>query len=96
MRTWLYILGGLLAWTAHFFGVYGAASIFPGDPAARWLTLAVTAASLLAAALLLRHAVIALRRSGDDGLHAWLHGIAGLSAAIGGLAIFYQGLPALF
>jgi hypothetical protein len=33
MRQWLFALGGLLVWTAHFFAICIAASLFP---ARRW------------------------------------------------------------
>ena len=50
MRAWLLLLQGFLVWTAHFFGLYIAASLFPGTALAEWLTVALT---LVAFALLL-------------------------------------------
>ena len=44
MRAWLFILGGLIVWTVHFFGLYVLASVFPDMAIARvlagFLTLA--------------------------------------------------------
>ena len=37
MRAWLFILGGLIVWTVHFFGLYVLASVFPLWRAARIL-----------------------------------------------------------
>ena len=94
MRTWLVLLSGLLVWTAHFFGVYGAASLFPGSVVAHWLTGLLTLSGLGALAFL---ALPLLRRrgAGDRGeLSHWIDGVALLGIALAGVAILYQGVPA--
>lgn len=95
MRSWLVLLGGLLIWTGHFFGVYIAASLFPGTTLARWLTglLTVLALGLLATLIL----PLWRRRSAreSDGLGSWLDGLSLMGAALAAIAILYQGLPAL-
>lgn len=95
MRTWLLLLAGLLIWTAHFFGIYIAASLFPGTSLAKWLTGLLTLVALAALALLMRPV---LRRSipkEEEALTGWLDGLALLGAALSAVAILYQGLPAL-
>lgn len=94
MRAWLLLLAGLLIWTAHFFGIYIAASLFPGTSLAKWLTglLTIIALGLLAALLL------PLSRKppaqSDDVLPAWLDRLTLLGSALAAVAILYQGLPA--
>lgn len=39
MRQWLFALDGLLVWTSRLFANYVAASLFPGEARAAWLTL---------------------------------------------------------
>lgn len=94
MKSWLNLLGGLLVWGAHFFVVYGIASLLPGRPEARWLVLLATAIGLVALAWLLRGAIRARREMTDDE-GRWQSGIAALGAAIALVAVFYQGLPAV-
>nr|WP_314444274.1 hypothetical protein [uncultured Sphingomonas sp.] len=95
MRAWLLLLSGLIVWTAHFFAIYIAASVFPGSSLANWLTglLTLVALALLAAAVFLSK-----RRTGDhddDSLSRWLDSLALLGIALSAVAILYQGLPAL-
>lgn len=97
MRTWLFLLAGLLVWTAHFFGVYIVASLFPGMELARWLTGLLTVAALALLAWL-SLPVIRRLRSGEgdgDGLARWIDGISLLGSALAAVAVLYQGLPAL-
>ena len=92
MRTWLILLGGLLVWTAHFFGIYIAASLFPGTEIARWLTGALTLAALGALAVLgWRTSPIA-----GDGLSSWLSTLSLAGIALAAVAVLYQGVTALF
>lgn len=95
MRSWLLLLSGLIIWTVHFFGVYTAASLFPGTSHARWLTglLTLAALGMLAAAVFLVRGSTTERR--DDNLSRWLESLALLGAALSAIAILYQGLPAL-
>lgn len=95
MRAWLILLSGLLIWTGHFFGIYIAASLFPGTNLAKWLTglLTLVALGVLSALLL------PLWRSpparSDDLLPHWLNRLTLLGGALAAVAILYQGLPAL-
>jgi hypothetical protein len=95
MRSWTFLLGGLLVWALHFFLVYGIASVFPGTTQARILTLAATLLCLGGALLLLRPAVWHWREAGRDGLSRWMSGVAAGGAALAVVAIVFQGLPAM-
>lgn len=88
------MLGGLIVWAAHFFAVYGIASLFPGTSAARWLTIAATVAAAAAAAWLLRRALASGRRCGPDDITGWMSGVAAIGSGTALVAILYQGLPA--
>ena len=95
MRTWLVLLSGFLVWTAHFYGVYGVASLFPGSDLALWLTGLLT---LLGLAGLIALAVPMARRmrTREEGdLARWIESFALLGIALVGIAILYQGFPAL-
>jgi hypothetical protein len=92
MRSWLILLGGLLLWAAHFFLAYGLGEFAAQDAAVR---IAIVAATLLAVAaelLLLRHCL----RQREADFAGWQYRIGAVGAAIGGIAILWQGLPALF
>lgn len=97
MAAWIYALGGLVVWTAHFFGVYAIASIADvasraDDP--RWLAggLAFSAACALAAAVLAASAWRAGRGEADPTCR-FMHQLGALGAAIAGVAILWQALP---
>jgi len=94
VRAWSYLLGGLLAWTVHFFGSYIIASIFLTSPTSRILSGLVTALCLAAAVLL---AVTAWRNraSATDPVRHWMDWTAFLAAAIACVGILWQGLPAI-
>jgi len=93
MGRWLFLLEGLLVWAGHFFGVYIAASLFPGMALARWLVAGLTIAAVTAILFL---EVRARRESrGEDGLTGWIAGLSGLGRWLAGIAVLYQGLPAL-
>lgn len=92
MRTWALLLGGLVTWTVHFFALYIVASIFLTTPLARGLTLALTVACLGAVAFL---AVRARRLSARTAMDQWVRAVALLGLGVGGVAILWQGLPAL-
>ncbi len=88
------MLGGLLFWAAHFFIVYGAASIFHTSTATRLITAVATLACLSGAAWLAWKGWRG--RAGDsDRFGAWTHSVAALSGAGACVAILWQGLPAL-
>lgn len=95
MRGWVFLLGGLLIWTMHFFTLYAAASIFLTSTISRIITLIVTAACLAADALLIWYTVPKLRAGIEDETNRWMVLIAALGAAISFVAVLWQGLPAL-
>lgn len=95
MRSWAFLLGGLLIWALHFFLVYGVASVFPGTALARILTAAATLLCLSGALLLLWPAARHWRAADRDGLSRWMSGVAAAGAALAAVAIVFQGLPAL-
>lgn len=92
MRPWLYLLGGLCVWAAHFFILYGIASIWPGTRLAPALVIGATVLCLVAAAALL---LLARRARPADELERWMSDVAAVGAAISLVAILWQGLPAL-
>lgn len=95
MRAWLLLLSGLLVWAAHFFGLYIAASLFPGQGLARWLTGLLTLLALAVLAALLMPVARRARSSQDESLRVWLDRLTLLGGALAAVAILYQGLPAL-
>ena len=95
MRVWAMLLGGLIVWTAHFFAVYGIASIFPGTSLARWLTIAVTLPALAVTGWLLWLSLRQRRSDEADSFDRWTAGLAALGNAVGLIAVAYQGLPAI-
>lgn len=96
MPSWLLSLGGLLVWTAHFFGLYLIASIWLTSPTARWVAGIFTVACLAADAWLLWRTAPARRGEDIDAVDRWLLVLAFLGAALSALAVLWQGLPALF
>lgn len=96
MRQWLFALGGLLVWTAHFFAIYIAASLFPGKALASWLTLGLTLIALVCVGWLALGAWRVWRARGGDELSPWLGGIALMGAALSAIAILYAGLTAIY
>lgn len=94
MRAWAFLLGGLIVWTVHFFGIYGFASIFLDSPATRWLTGGLTLACLVVDGWLLRRGLAEYRAERDDA-RRWRMLIATWGAALSLVAVFWQGLPAL-
>lgn len=94
MRTWAYLLGGLIVWAVHFFAVYVAASIFLTSPTSRVITALMTIVCL-AAAVTLAVRGWAGRIGATDPDRRWIHTIAALSGATAVLAVAWQGLPVL-
>lgn len=95
MRTWSFLLGGLLVWTVHFFGIYIFASVWLDTMVTRVLTLVLTLLCLAADAVLLHAAARALRKIPADELDRWIALVAALGVALSCLAVLWQGLPGL-
>jgi hypothetical protein len=95
MPLWLLALGGLLVWTAHFFGLYLIASIWLTTPTASVIALVFTVACLAADGWLLWRTAPARRPKDLDAFDRWLLLLAFLGAALSALAVLWQGLPAL-
>ena len=93
MRKWVFLLGGLVAWAAHFFLLYGFASLFPGQELARTLSLVATIPILAADAVLLWAAAARLFES--DELDRWVYDVSAIGAALSLVAVVWQALPAL-
>jgi hypothetical protein len=95
MRTWRFLLGGLVVWTVHFFGAYAIASIFPERVlVARLLAGALTLGCLAALVWLTRRSIAAIRRESDE-LFGWAALLATLLNAIALVAVLWQAFPIL-
>lgn len=92
MRTWLLLLGGLIVWTVHLFGIYAAGEIWGHAPAARIAVTALTIAGLAANAGLI---LIAARRPADAGFTGWVRSVALMGAGLSIVAICWQGAALL-
>lgn len=94
MRAWVYMMGGLLVWTVHFFGLYGAGSIFLTSQTTRLISALLTIVCLAAAGVL---ALLGWKRRKWplDPFGSWTHKIAGLCGGAAFVAIIWQALPAL-
>lgn len=95
MRGWLNICSGLIVWTAHFFALYGIASVLPGQPLAAWLVLAATVVALAVIAWITRGMVRRQRVETED-FARWMANLGLLGLALAAVAIAYQGLIILF
>jgi hypothetical protein len=91
VRSWGFLLGGLVVWTVHFFTLYGIASIFLTTPLARVLTLVISLACLAANAFLFLWVV----RADGTGMDRWARTIALYALGVSTLAIVWQALPAV-
>lgn len=92
MRTWAFMLSGLIVWAIHFFTLYIVASIWLSSPLARMLTVGLTLGCLAVLIVLMRRARRDRRR---EPLDAWSRAIASPGLALAGIAVLWQGLPAL-
>lgn len=88
MRSWLILLGGLIVWTVHFFGLYVIAEFVP-----RLALVAALTIVCLAADLWLLFRIRSLRITDD--FSAWRRSVALGGAALSLLAVGWQALPAL-
>jgi hypothetical protein len=94
MRVWIFLLGGILVWTADFFLLYAIASIFLTTPTARILALAVSLCALAADAWLLRRSS-ALSRSAGDPYGRWIASLSFLTAVISMIGVLWLAFPAV-
>ncbi|BBC72787.1 conserved hypothetical protein [Altererythrobacter sp. B11] len=81
---WTGVALAMAVWAAHFMIVWAAASIFPGEPAARWIAGAFTLISFAALGALWRWRRV-----------AGLHTVPGLGIALAAAGVAYDALPAL-
>lgn len=88
MTSWLLILGGLIVWTVHFFGIYAIGEI---DPRAEWV-IALTLVCITADLWLLRWS---LTLCGGDHFSVWRRFMATGGIAISLVAIGWQSLAVL-
>lgn len=95
MLKWSLLLGGLTIWAAHFFLLYGFASIFPGSQTARILTLVATVPALAANAFLLWTAAAGTLVGETDELDKWVLNVAAVGAGLSFIAVLWQALPAV-
>lgn len=84
MRTWLALLGGMLLWAAHFFGLYLIAEFGGEGSFARLAGAALTMVCLAGAVML----ALRLRRC-----VRWVRAIGYTGALLGFVAILWQALP---
>ena len=94
MQQWRNLLGGLLLWAVHFFAVYIIGSVFPGTKTAAVLVL-VTTVVILALTWALAIRAIRAGSKTDDRLQRWISDLTLLGYTVAGVAIIYQGLPAI-
>lgn len=88
MKSWLLLLGGMLVWTAHFFGVYAIAEIAPRA----WPVVALTVLAVAADLWLLTR----IRWMPVVGsFSGWRRSVAAGGAMLSLVAVVWQGLPAL-
>lgn len=98
MRTWVWMLSGLLIWAAHFLGVYTVSSLADvvsraDDPAWRAVALGFSGVCIAALTVLL---VLATRRLRRDGEGSRLSDqLAALGAGLSLVAVVWQALPTL-
>ncbi|KKC27272.1 hypothetical protein [Sphingomonas sp. SRS2] len=92
MRTWAFLLGGLVIWAVHFFSLYIVASIWLSSPLARGLTLLVTLACLGGVGVLMLRGY---RHDAGTAMDRWVRSVAIVGLGLAGIAILWQGLPAL-
>lgn len=92
MRAWAILLGGLLVWAAHFFLLY-AIGEFARDAIMARIAIGLLTIACLAAELIIL--AVCLKRP-RDGFGQWQRQVGALGAALGGIAIVWQGLPSLF
>ena len=104
MRRWLFLLGGLLIWAAHFNGVYLIASIADvvasaDAPASRLAVAAFTAVCAGGDAMLVflasRRRAPGVTDESDSELAGFWRVVGGAGALLSLVAVLWQGLPAV-
>lgn len=98
MRTWAWMLGGLLIWAGHFLGVYTLSSVADvvsraDDPAWRAIALGFSVACVAALGVLLVLAARRLRRPAAGS--RLTDQLAALGAGLALIAVVWQALPTL-
>ena len=93
MRSWIFLLAGLIVWAVHFFALYFIASVFLTTPLARSLALFVTFGCLTAVALLLFRVLCSDTPTPMD---IWMRTVALCGIGLSAVAIIWQALPVLF
>ena len=88
MRSWLILLGGLLIWTVHFFGLYAIAEIMPHAGLVLLLSVICIAANLW-----LLHRT--RQMPAGEPFAAWRRSVATGGALLSLVAVCWQALPAL-
>lgn len=99
MGRWAFMMGGLIVWTAHFFGVYALASL--GDvvsaadaPVWRAAVAGFSGFCLVLALALAAHAGLRLRRARNEADTRFAPEVATVGAGLSAVAILWQALPA--
>jgi hypothetical protein len=98
MTRWLRMTGGLLAWAAHFIGLYlmsSAADVWSSSEAAgaRWMGLVFSLGCLLA---LIAMAVWLGKKQGKGGPEAWERRVGLTGVLVAGVSILWQTAPLAF
>lgn len=92
MKTWLILLGGLLVWTFHFFGLYAIAEFAPSSVSTIATVIVLTLLGLAADLWLLQR----IRRlPAIDQFSAWRRSVALGGVLLSLVAVCWQSLPAL-
>jgi len=92
MRSWAILLAGPILWAVHFFLLYGIGEFAGEGRSARLAVLALTGLGLALALLLTR---LLLRAPDGDPFEQWRTRLALAGLLLGGLAVLWQGLPAV-
>lgn len=88
MRSWFLLLGGLVIWTVHFFGIYAIGEI---DPRIAWV-IGITLVCLAADIWLLLYL---LRMRSDGHFARWRRSVAIGGAGLSLVAVVWQSLAVL-
>lgn len=81
---WITPVLAFVVWTAHFALLWAASSIFPDQPAARWIAAALTVIAFLALLFLWRRGAVTTVAS-----------IPGLGLAVAAAGVAFSMIPAI-